>query len=99
MFSPQSRPVGDSYNDCHLGNPLYSCTDEELTFIHPNDIELFKKWDDKANEVGTANHELLGHGSGKLFKEDADGKKNFDPSKVCFAPSKYLLSCVKIVVF
>ncbi|KZP31688.1 aflatoxin-detoxifizyme [Athelia psychrophila] len=55
---------------------------EELTFIHPDDVELYNKWDSKAFELQVANHELLGHGSGKLFQEDADGKKNFDPEKV-----------------
>ena len=56
-------------------------TDEELTFIHPDDAELYNAWDSKAFEVQVANHELLGHGSGKLFKENADGTKNFDPEK------------------
>ena len=56
--------------------------DEELTFIHPDDVELYNKWDSKAFELQVANHELLGHGSGKLFEEDADGKKNFDIDKV-----------------
>lgn len=59
--------------------------DEELTFIHPDDTELYNAWDSKAFEVQVANHELLGHGSGKNFTENADGKKNFDPSKVRFA--------------
>jgi dipeptidyl-peptidase-3 len=55
---------------------------EELTFIHPDDVELYNKWDAKAFELQVANHELLGHGSGKLFQENADGSKNFDPEKV-----------------
>lgn len=56
--------------------------DEEVTFIHPDDLELYNSWDSRAFEVQVANHELLGHGSGKLFQEGADGKKNFDPEKV-----------------
>jgi hypothetical protein len=60
------------------------CTDEELTFIHPDDVALYDEWDARAFELQVANHELLGHGSGKLFQEDADGKKNFSPDKVGF---------------
>ena len=59
-----------------------TATDEELTFIHPDDVDLFNKWDSRAFELLVANHGLLGHGTGKLFKENADGTKNFDPEKV-----------------
>ncbi|KAJ7721691.1 aflatoxin-detoxifizyme [Mycena olivaceomarginata] len=55
---------------------------EELTFIHPDDVDLYNEWDARAFELQVANHELLGHGSGKLFQEDASGKKNFSPDKV-----------------
>jgi dipeptidyl-peptidase-3 len=55
---------------------------DEFPFIHPNDLALYKAWETKSFEVQVANHELLGHGSGKLFKEAADGKKNFNPEKV-----------------
>jgi hypothetical protein len=55
---------------------------EELTFIHPDDVELYNKWDVKALEMQVANHELLAPGSGKLFQEAADGSMNFDPEKV-----------------
>ena len=56
--------------------------DEELTFIHPDDVDLYNKWDSKAFELQVANHELLGHGTGKLFEEKEDGQKNFNPEKV-----------------
>ena len=56
--------------------------DEELTFIHPDDVDLYNKWDNRAFELQVANHELLGHGTGKLFEEKEDGSKNFDPEKV-----------------
>lgn len=56
--------------------------DEELTFIHPDDVDLYNAWDNRAFELQVANHELLGHGSGKQFEEYPDGTKNFDPEKV-----------------
>lgn len=66
----------------HVADKIYPA-DEELTLIHPDDVDLYNAWDSRAFELQVANHELLGHGSGKLFQENADGTKNFDPEKVC----------------
>lgn len=60
-------------------------SDEEVTFIHESDLELYNKWDSRAFELQVANHELLGHGSGKLFTESADGTLNFDPEVLSMA--------------
>ncbi|THH01420.1 hypothetical protein EW026_g1264 [Hermanssonia centrifuga] len=71
------------FKNVSLANVLAAkAPNEELTFIHPDDAELYNAWDSRAFELQVANHELLGHGSGKLFQEDADGKKNFDPEKI-----------------
>ncbi|TBU39191.1 aflatoxin-detoxifizyme [Dichomitus squalens] len=71
------------FKNVSLANILAAkAPNEELTFIHPDDVELFNKWDSRAFELLVANHELLGHGTGKLFNETADGTKNFDPEKV-----------------
>jgi len=71
------------FKNVSLANILAAkAPNEELTFIHPSDVELYNTWDSRAFELQVANHELLGHGSGKLFEEDVDGKKNFDPEKV-----------------
>ncbi|KAJ7343490.1 aflatoxin-detoxifizyme [Mycena albidolilacea] len=71
------------FKNVSLANILAAkAPDEELTFIHPDDVDLYNEWDARAFELQVANHELLGHGSGKLFQEDASGKKNFSADKV-----------------
>ncbi|KIL69741.1 hypothetical protein M378DRAFT_1049236 [Amanita muscaria Koide BX008] len=71
------------FKNVSLANILAAkAPNEELTFVHPDDVALYKAWDSRSFELQVANHELLGHGSGKLFEEGPDGKKNFDPEKV-----------------
>ncbi|KAI0320104.1 aflatoxin-detoxifizyme [Amylostereum chailletii] len=71
------------FKNVSLANVLAAKSpDQEVPFIHPDDLALYNALDQRAFEVQVANHELLGHGTGKLFTEDADGKKNFDPEKV-----------------
>ncbi|KAG9013863.1 hypothetical protein FRB93_000244 [Tulasnella sp. JGI-2019a] len=70
------------FKNVSLANILAAkAPNEEITFIHPDDLKLYKTWDTRAFELQVANHELLGHGSGKLFQEDSDGKFNFDKEK------------------
>lgn len=71
------------FKNVSLANILAAkAPNEELTFVHPDDVDLFNAWDSRAFEVQVALHELLGHGTGKLFEEYADGTRNFDPEKV-----------------
>jgi dipeptidyl-peptidase-3 len=71
------------FKNVSLSNILAAkAPNEEVTFIHGSDLELYNKWDSRAFELQVANHELLGHGSGKLFTEHTDGTFNFDPETI-----------------
>lgn len=53
-----------------------------VKFLSPADVDVFVKHYHSSLFVIVALHELLGHGSGKLFMENEKGELNFNPESV-----------------
>ena len=73
----------EGFKNVSLGNVL-SARDmtQRVSFLADDDQDVFRKFVMPSFEVQVGLHELLGHGSGKLFTKDAEGKANFDESIV-----------------
>ncbi|XP_063059784.1 dipeptidyl peptidase 3 [Engraulis encrasicolus] len=85
----------EGFKNVSLGNVLAVGSvgsREDLTFLEEDIKDLYLKLVGPAFEVQVGLHELLGHGSGKLFVQDSKGGFNFDKGSVCNPETGELVS-------
>jgi len=65
------------YKNVNLGNSYVTANPKNIRFVAEEDFDDYLKYFKESLFLVVALHELLGHGSGKLLKEDESGELNF----------------------
>jgi dipeptidyl-peptidase-3 len=66
------------FKNVNLGNAYGKPNPKYVRFMDPKDIDLDIKYYNESTFLIVAIHELLGHGTGKLFKKEQNGEFNFE---------------------
>ncbi|KAL2611353.1 hypothetical protein R1flu_023045 [Riccia fluitans] len=88
QFLAFSRVRPQNFEDVRMVPALFSfglrSSDHsfQTTFLYENDAQAFQKMGREESVVQIAFHELLGHGSGKLFRRNRDGGFNFRTARL-----------------
>lgn len=70
--------MNEGFKNVNLGNVYPKAKRENLQFFKESDKDLMVTFDKKALTLIVALHELLGHGTGKLFTKNVEtGELNF----------------------
>jgi dipeptidyl-peptidase III len=71
----------EGFKNVNLGNVYPKHSSKTMKFVSESDKDLMVKCGHDSLTLQVALHELLGHGTGKLFTKDATtGELNYDPS-------------------
>nr|XP_042907944.1 dipeptidyl peptidase 3 isoform X2 [Parasteatoda tepidariorum] len=70
------------FKNVSLGNVISTSGKEPPNYLIKSDQDLFVEHYPSALELQVGLHELLGHGSGKLFQRESNGDFNFDINSV-----------------